>query len=371
MGMLLNPKNADTISFLSDERRFIIVDPIELETSVLPLYANELGGTRTTYQQFIELLCNWGFTISNDERYQDINVYSHKEFKKGDWEKCLQIQLVGRSEAALLQRMEASRASRRMSGVGLNGDHAAMRSFLQNEMYRRLSLPAPVPQSMMMRGQMGMKEAPAAANEKDDNVAEKKEEENAEESTEPNDEQEDATNDSTMDSNKIMSEAMAALNPLPLRRPSIEQMDPSQLNAMTEQFLQRSMARRFNSRPMFGPAGMMFGGMMNNNVMKEVGAQVDAQAKMLFAQRRRSSLAMQQQQMAQAEKKEGDANKETQDNNARNEEQDSDDAKNKEREANKETRDNEVLSKEQDNDAVGKKVTAKLTAKKRTRKKSA
>lgn len=253
------------------------------------------------------MLIYWGFTISNHEKYPDINVYSHQMFKKGDWERCLQITAAGPSalEATLLNRMDASRASRRLSGVGLNGDHVAMRSFLQSEMYRRLSLSAPLPPSMRMQ------EGQDVLADKSWDVTEKKEEETTNENTESDDKEKAPTNDSTTDSNKIMSEAVAALHehPKPFRRPSMEQIDSSQLNAMTEQFLQRSMTRRHNSRQMFGH-GKWYG-MMNHDVMKEVGARVDAQAKVLFAQRRRSSLAMQQ-MMSEGDTKEAAASEEAQ-----------------------------------------------------------
>jgi hypothetical protein len=297
MGMLLNPKYADIIAFLSDERRFIIVNPLELETNVLPLYAEELGGTGRTYQQFIEILCDWGFQINYDEKYPDINVYSHPKFSKGNWDSCLQIEMVGGrnvtpSEATLLKKMEASRASRRLSGVGLNEDYFDMRSyFLRTQMAKRLSLPTPAPQSMLIRHKMKMKAADFetcnVGTEK--NVGDDGKKEDGSTSQEKSGKKE-----ITMDSDKIVAEAMAALNK-PFRRHSIDHnMNPSQLNAMTEEFLQRSMSRRLSTLPMLGPR-IMYGGAMNSDLMKEVGAKVDAQAKVLFAQRRRSSLAMQQQ----------------------------------------------------------------------------
>ena len=258
---------------------------MELETRVLPLYKAELGGTMT-YNMFVLMLCNWGFQIKFDEKYPDIKVYSHRFFKKGDWESCLKIELVGHnmaplqtyqpSETSLLQRMDASRATRRLSGVGLDGDHVAMRSFLQNQMVRRMSLPLPVPQAF----QQHLIRQKSAVKEGDKNA-------------ETNDVKSDDTTatiaggENSMDEEKIVSEAVAALSnqkpSRPLRRHSMEE-----INSMTQQLLERSIAKRMGKPPFFGP---VYGNnMANNNVIAEVGAQVDAKAKLLYA-RRRASLA--------------------------------------------------------------------------------
>lgn len=118
--------------------------------------------------------------------------------------------------------------------------------------------------------------------------------------------------DGSAATNKIVSVAMAALNgeasshliESSLRRHSMEHIStsPSYLNTMTEQFLQRSMAKRFGSRPsgiggpanlgggqfgtIFGPS-VMYGSILKNQLIAEVGAKVDAQARVLLAQRRR------------------------------------------------------------------------------------
>jgi hypothetical protein len=298
MGMLLNPQYADTIAFLSDERRFIIVNPIELETKVLPLYRDELGGV-ATYESFIVMLRNWGFQINNDaEKYPDINVYSHDKFKKGDWESCLQIQLVGQpsplpapthcnpSEVSLLRRMEASSATRRLSGVGLNGDHVAMRSFLQNQMaFRRMSLPTPLPQSMLPQG----------VNGQDKKVGENADDVKGEKENGSNDDakKKEIASDTVSMADKIVKDAMAALTNQQPTKPLHRRHSMEEINAMTEEFLRRSMSRRFGSRPLFSP-GIMYSNMVKNDqLMAEVGAKVDAQAKVLYAQRRRASLASQ------------------------------------------------------------------------------
>ncbi|KAL3783872.1 hypothetical protein HJC23_007977 [Cyclotella cryptica] len=415
MGILSNPKYADTISFLSDERRFIVVNPIELETTVLPLHFDASPGAMTC-ERFVNMLCKWGFQIYNDAKYPDINVYSHPLFKKGDWEGCLRIVKPSKSanetssadnddeapmpelpsdqydnarsvspshearhkgcnsgndpsshaalnhvetihpkvlEAQLLQKMEVTNASRRLSGIGMNRDPMAMRMFLQHQMagqfsaysphvasFRRSSLPFfpgwNGPGDMMyamQQPQIGFlqqmqKAGETTGNALGENVASETNE-NApgcsgkrgsqqEGESEANNEKGLPGDDGIAATNKIVSDAMAALKGEVLshqigssfRRHSMEHINtsPSYLNAMTEQFLQRSMARRLGSRPsgmgglmnlgggqfgtMFGPS-MMYGNFPKNDpLMAEVGAKVDAQARVLLAQRRRESLDM-------------------------------------------------------------------------------
>ena len=111
--------------------------------------------------------------------------------------------------------------------------------------------------------------------------------------------------DNAAATNKIVSKAMAALSRTPnqpfsmqSRRHSMQQISNSlyHLNALTQQFLKRSMARSLGSRP----AGIVGSMPMNNNhlgafgneVMAAVGKEVDAQAKILLAHRRRASMEM-------------------------------------------------------------------------------
>eukprot|EP01082_Thalassiosira_pseudonana_P002726 g2994.t1 g2994 contig12:1223173-1224045(+) len=58
MGIMTTPKNDDFIAFLSDEERFIVVDPRGLEKEVLTEYFDE---DVSTYDQFVEMLDRWGF----------------------------------------------------------------------------------------------------------------------------------------------------------------------------------------------------------------------------------------------------------------------------------------------------------------------
>lgn len=414
MGILSNPKYADTISFLSDERRFIVVNPIELEATVLPLHFNESPGVMTC-ERFIKILCKWGFQISNDAKYPDINVYSHPLFRKGDWEGCLRIVKPPKSandtssadvnddppmpelpsdqsdnarsvtpshevrhkgynvsdpssnasanhlesinpkslEANLLQKMEVTNASRRLSGIGMNRDPMAMRLLLQHQMagqfnsyspqavsFRRSSLPffpswngpgdmmyerKQPTMGVLQKRQKGGEAMSYAAAEKvsaetneDAPSFSSKRVSRQEGDVAANNEKGLPSDDGIAVANKIVSDAMAALKGEALshqlgssfRRHSMENVatSPSYLNAMTEQFLQRSMARRLGSRPsgmgglmslgggpfrsMFDPS-MIYGNIPKNDpLMAEVGALVDAQAKALLAQRRRESLEM-------------------------------------------------------------------------------
>jgi hypothetical protein len=92
---------------------------------------------------------------------------------------------------------------------------------------------------------------------------------------------------------KIVKDAMAALTNQQPTKPLHRRHSMEEINAMTEEFLRRSMSRRFGSRPLFSP-GIMYSNMVKNDqLMAEVGAKVDAQAKVLYAQRRRASLASQ------------------------------------------------------------------------------
>jgi hypothetical protein len=256
-------------------------------------------------------------------------------------------------EAKLLQKMEVTNASRRLSGIGMNRDPMAMRLFLQHQMagqfnsyspqaasFRRSSLPffpawngpgdmmyvrqqpTMVVFKQMQKGGETMDNAvdeqvSAEANETAPSCSSKRVSQQDEDIVAKN-EKGLPSDDGIAATNKIVSDAMAALKGEALshqlgssfRRHSMENIatSASYLNAMTEQFLQRSMARRLGSRPsgmgalmnlgggqfgtMFGPS-MMYGNIPKNDpLMAEVGALVDAQARALLAQRRRESLEM-------------------------------------------------------------------------------
>lgn len=82
--------NSPCITFLSDNQRFVIVDPARLEKEIFPKHFE----IRTpTLEQFSEMLDLWGFEKTVDETFPNVNVYKHEQFKKGDWEKCLRIEM--------------------------------------------------------------------------------------------------------------------------------------------------------------------------------------------------------------------------------------------------------------------------------------
>ncbi len=95
MAILSSPQtNADAISFLSDDQRFIVSSPMILEQRVLPQYFGEFRDKSlkvTSFTQFEFMLRIWGFRRESDPMYPQINVWKHEMFKKGDWETCLKI----------------------------------------------------------------------------------------------------------------------------------------------------------------------------------------------------------------------------------------------------------------------------------------
>mmetsp|Transcript_30774 Transcript_30774/g.61380 ORF Transcript_30774/g.61380 Transcript_30774/m.61380 type:complete len:576 (+) Transcript_30774:100-1827(+) len=95
MAILSSPQtNADAISFLSDDQRFIVVSPVILEKRVLPQYFGEFRDKSLKVTSFIKfefMLRLWGFRRESDPKYPQINVWKHEMFKKGDWETCLKI----------------------------------------------------------------------------------------------------------------------------------------------------------------------------------------------------------------------------------------------------------------------------------------
>ncbi len=78
------------ITFLSDDQRFVIIDPSRLEKEIFPKHFD----LRTpTLEEFSEMLNLWGFEKSVDKLFPNVAVYKHEQFMKGDWEKCLKIEM--------------------------------------------------------------------------------------------------------------------------------------------------------------------------------------------------------------------------------------------------------------------------------------
>ena len=82
--------DSPSITFLSDDQRFVIVDPCKLEKEIFPKHFD----LRTpTLEEFSEMLKLWGFSESVDKLFPNVAVYTHEQFMKGDWEKCLKIEM--------------------------------------------------------------------------------------------------------------------------------------------------------------------------------------------------------------------------------------------------------------------------------------
>lgn len=97
------------ITFLSDNQRFVIVDPARLENEIFPRHFE----LRTpTLEQFSEMLLLWGFTKNVDETFPNVSVYKHDMFKKGDWEQCLKISMpIGSLEKLTKIELEAAKTN--------------------------------------------------------------------------------------------------------------------------------------------------------------------------------------------------------------------------------------------------------------------
>lgn len=90
MAIMIAPQNKEFIAFLSDSQRFLIIHPGALAKNVLPIHFED---NVPTFDQFLYLLAIWGFEVVKDPQYPEVNVYKHHQFRKGDWEACLQMKL--------------------------------------------------------------------------------------------------------------------------------------------------------------------------------------------------------------------------------------------------------------------------------------
>ncbi|KAL3799082.1 hypothetical protein ACHAWO_007422 [Cyclotella atomus] len=106
MGMLSSPLNAQYISFLPDDQRFVILDPAAFESKLLPLHFE--AEDENLYWNFTRTLDEWEFKSEPSEEYPGKDVYSHPLFKKGDWEGCLKITKPGSIKSAIDEVKAAS-----------------------------------------------------------------------------------------------------------------------------------------------------------------------------------------------------------------------------------------------------------------------
>ena len=93
MGILATPENSEYITFLEDDRRFVILDSAKFESKMLPSHLSDISYTSSLYKywDFTKMLEEWDFKAEKDDEYPGKQVYSHPMFRKGDWEGCLKI----------------------------------------------------------------------------------------------------------------------------------------------------------------------------------------------------------------------------------------------------------------------------------------
>lgn len=90
MAIMESQGNLPCITFLSDNKRFVIVDPYRLEKEIFPKHFDL---RKPTLEEFSEMLKLWGFEKTVDKLFPNVAVYKHDQFMKGDWEKCLKIEM--------------------------------------------------------------------------------------------------------------------------------------------------------------------------------------------------------------------------------------------------------------------------------------
>jgi hypothetical protein len=338
MAIMTTPQNEKFISFLSDNQSFIIINPAALSRVVLPVHFEDCV---PSFEQFVDILATWGFCVGKrDQRFPNVLVYRHESFRRGEWEICLKMEILSAEESAAnrLRYRNAFQALGENCDVGTedNKDPESLRFDNEGEetrtvtpteyrgkkvnleqqelctsrdpvssltqITRRASLLATgsvaIPRSA---GRLSFPFATVGvSNTGVETLAMKEAEINS------------ATDE-------VVSVALAALHrhrgdveethntvdygsdaPSDLKR---HNTTPSscQLDVMTEAFLERSIARKLQSRRESGLLGSNFsmtaflarmGSCDSQAVMADMGAKVDAKAKVLLAeeQERRASL---------------------------------------------------------------------------------
>jgi len=85
MTLALEPANADTIVFLPDGKFFALRAKEFAEEVMIHYFAV------TTFEEFLDLANDWGFSRILQQDPQNIEVFRHPQFIKGDWEKASRI----------------------------------------------------------------------------------------------------------------------------------------------------------------------------------------------------------------------------------------------------------------------------------------
>jgi len=90
MAIMTAPQNEKFISFLSDNQSFIVINP-EASMHVLPVHFED---NVPSFEQFVDILATWGFCVgNNDPQFPNVPVYRHGLFRRGDWESCLKMEM--------------------------------------------------------------------------------------------------------------------------------------------------------------------------------------------------------------------------------------------------------------------------------------
>lgn len=96
MAIMTAPHNEKFISFLSDHQSFIIINPEALSTQILPVH---FENNVPSFEQFVDVLATWGFRVEkSDPQFPNVAVYRHGLFRRGDWESCLKMEKPSVSE---------------------------------------------------------------------------------------------------------------------------------------------------------------------------------------------------------------------------------------------------------------------------------
>ena len=102
MAIMSASQNEASISFLADNQSFIIISPAALCMDVLPVHFED---SAPSFEQFVDILATWGFSVGLDGRQPPhLPVYRHELFRRGDWESCLRMVIPNAHEISISRR---------------------------------------------------------------------------------------------------------------------------------------------------------------------------------------------------------------------------------------------------------------------------
>lgn len=102
MTLLMDPNNANVITFLPDNNYFAI-RTMEFSENILSHHF-----TVTSFEDFLELMRDWGFTRIDTQHTAGIEVFRHIHFKKGDWKRCAEMKMGEATSSLQMQRLALS-----------------------------------------------------------------------------------------------------------------------------------------------------------------------------------------------------------------------------------------------------------------------